>query len=134
MPILAVHLELSISHLVKQCKPELMRTGERGLELICHPRLSLGKFTEFIKDNYCVIRTAEALLTVSFKLPELASCPSPSDQCVNTLVAGRDSFKGRGERSSHRTECATQISEAAPESKQYYPVLVFLIARQENNK
>lgn len=56
----------------------------------------IWKFSEFIKDNYCVISTAETLLTMSFKLLELASCPSPSDQYINTLVAGRDTFKGRG--------------------------------------
>lgn len=55
------------------------------------------KFTDFIKDNYCVIRTVEALLTMSFKLLELASCPSPAVHCISTLVAGRDSVWGGGE-------------------------------------
>lgn len=55
------------------------------------------KFTDFIKDNYCVIRTVEALLTMSFKLLELASCPSPAAHCISTLVAGRDSVGGGGE-------------------------------------
>ena len=72
---------------------------------------------------------------MSFKLLELASCPSPSDQYINTLVAGRHSFKGGGEeRNSLRTECAVQISTVTHENKQYYSVFVFLIPRKKNDK
>lgn len=92
------------------------------------------KFIEFIKDNYCAIRTVETLLTMSFKLLELASCPSPPDQYINTLVAGRDSFKRGEKRNSLRTECAVQISTVTHENKQYYSAFAFLIPRQENDK
>lgn len=81
-----------------------------------------------------MIRTVETLLTMSFKLLELALCPSPSDPCINTLVAGKDSFKGGDKELLLQIECSVQISTVIHENKQYYSVFVFLIPRRENDK
>lgn len=95
MQILIVHLELAFnSYQSEQTGVHLNRRAETQVNL--SSMITTWKFSEFIKDNYCVIRTVETLLTMSFKLLELALCPSPSAQYINTLVAGRDSFKGEG--------------------------------------
>lgn len=96
MQIVIVHLELAFNiYQLEQNRVHMNRRARTRVNL--SSTITTWKFTEFIKDNYCAIRTAETLLTMSFKLLELASCPSPSDQHINTLVAGRDSFKGGGE-------------------------------------
>lgn len=108
MTILIVHLELAFNiYQSEQNRVHLNRRVRTRVNL--SSTIITWKFTEVIKDNYCVIKTVETLLTMSFKLLELASCPSPSDQYINTLVAGRDSFKGGEEELPQNQVCCTHF-------------------------